>query len=88
MASNPGALSGWRESVDMAARDVDVDLGVFADLAEAHEIARQFAFLGAVDEIEDASGIRLVVSYLKPGVVREDVEAFASDLGLVAIVRY
>lgn len=88
MAAQADALEAWRLGMDMDARDVDIDLGVFQDVAVANEFARQFAMIGAID-YDDAElplgAVRLKMTYLKVGVTREDVNAMLLETGLDAM---
>jgi rare lipoprotein A len=92
MASNAPGLQAWVQSVDMDARNVDLALGVFGDQANALELAKRFAILGAVREEQvTANGqpaTRLALTHLKAGVSRSDVSAMAQELGLGDIVLY
>jgi rare lipoprotein A len=72
---------------------VAMDLGTYADPATARSIAMQFAVLGAVDETaattdDGSAGTDLSLSYLKPGVTRQDVADLARELGLKDTVLY
>ncbi len=83
MAQNPGDLETWRLANDLDARDVDISVGIFNRLEHANEAARQFAVLGAVDY--DHTGlpegmVRLNLTWLKPGVTREDVNALVTEI--------
>ena len=86
------ALEQWTESVDEEKRTIRLELGVFSDPAEADAVAQSFAVIGAVDEesvrVPGADATRLVLTHLKPGVVRADVMARAEELGLNALVLY
>jgi rare lipoprotein A len=61
---------------------INLQLGVFQDYATAVRVAEAFAALGAVDEDYGETGVRLTLSYLKPGAALEDVFRLASELGL------
>lgn len=86
MASQPEDLKAWARSMDMDARMVNMPIGVYADAASALEITKRFAILGAVKEEQvtanGAPATRLSLTYLKPGVAADDVEAMAQELGL------
>lgn len=92
MASQSPDLNDWVQSIDADARDVQIGVGVFADQANAIELAKQFAILGAVQEEQvSANGraaTRLTLTHLKAGVSRNDVNAMAQELGLGDIVLY
>ena len=92
MATRSVALTQWTESVDEEKRAIRLELGVFADAARADAVAHSFALIGAVDEeavrVPGADATRLVLTHLKPGVVRADVMARAEELGLDALVLY
>lgn len=92
MATRAGALEDWVDAVDVDARAIRLQLGIFADPNLAFETAREFALLGAVDQEEvTASGeaaTRLTLTYLKPGVMREDVLQLARALGLKDLILY
>jgi len=92
MATQSGALEGWVASVDEDKRAIKLQLGVFTDATAADEIARRFAFLGAVDEetvrIPGADATRLTLTRLKPGVARNDAMVLAQELGLNDLVLY
>lgn len=87
-----GQLTEWQQSVDMAARELDVILGTFTDPGEARDIAIAFARLGAVTlEPEDTAGpsaTAVWLTTLKPGVTRADVLNLAREIGLGDIVLY
>lgn len=91
MAAEASQLEEWRASVDADARRVHIEIGTFADAAQAADVATAFAWLGAVDEETVSLGgrpaIRLTLSHLKPGAVRADVDALAQKLGLTAGVH-
>jgi len=86
MAAQPQALQSWVASVDADSRAIDFDIGIFANENNALELAKRFAVIGAVDEEQVTVGgqpaTRLSLSYLKPGVTREDAVALAQELGL------
>ena len=92
MANQPADLRDWAQSVDMNARMVDLPLGVYAEQSNAVEIAKRFAILGSVKEEQvTANGgpaTRLSLTYLKPGVLPDDVQTMAQELGLDGIVLY
>ncbi len=92
MASASPELLAWAESVDANSRAVRIGLGVFADPDNAAFIAEKFALLGAVDEEPVTAGgkpaTRIVLTYLKPGVVRQDAQDLARELGLGDIILY
>ena len=72
---------------------IQLDLGIYSDAGSARDVAMQFAMLGAVDEDpavtdEGTGGIRLVLTYLKPGVERQDVLDLVHKLGLKDVVLY
>jgi rare lipoprotein A len=92
MASQSPDLNDWVQSIDADARDVQIGVGVFADQANAIEVAKQFAILGAVQEEQVSANGRaatqLTLTHLKAGVSRNDVNAMAQELGLGDIVLY
>ena len=92
MATRSGSLDAWVASVDEDRRAIKLELGVFADAAQADDVALQFAMLGAVDEdavrIPGADATRLTLTHLKPGVARDDVMSLARQLGLKDLVLY
>ncbi len=92
MATRSGSLDAWVASVDEDKRAIKLELGVFADAAQADDVALQFAMLGAVDEdavrIPGADATRLTLTHLKPGVARDDVMSLARQLGLKDLVLY
>lgn len=91
MATRSPDLDAWVQSVDMDARNVRLDIGVFGDQANAIELAKRFAILGAVREDQvTANGrpaTKLTLTHLKAGVSGDDVNAMAQELGLGAIVH-
>ncbi|ODT80297.1 MAG: hypothetical protein ABS76_16525 [Pelagibacterium sp. SCN 64-44] len=92
MASGNAELAEWAASVDADQRQVRIGLGVYADRDNAARLAQEFALLGAVaEEPVNANGraaTQLTLTYLKPGVVRQDVSNLARELGLNDIVLY
>ncbi len=92
MASASPELQAWAESVDADARAVKIGLGVFADPANAAFVAEKFAMLGAVKEepvtTNGRAATSITLTYLKPGVVRQDAQDLARELGLGDIVLY
>lgn len=92
MATASPELQAWAESVDADARAVKIGLGVFADAANVATITQQFALLGAVTEEQVNVGGRaatsLTLTYLKPGVVKQDALDMARQLGLNDIILY
>lgn len=92
MATKASALEDWIAAVDVEKRAIRLELGIFADSMRAEEVAMGFAPLGAVAEeamrLHGVEATRLVLTRLKPGVVRADVMARAEELGLEAIVLY
>jgi rare lipoprotein A len=92
MATRSGSLDAWVATVDEDKRAIKLELGVFADAAQADDVALQFAMLGAVDEeavrIPGADATRLTLTHLKPGVARDDVMSLARNLGLKDLVLY
>jgi len=93
MAAQVPNLSDWRSTTDEDSRAVRYELGVFPSAAQAHDTARAFAMLGAVDE-DSATGddgtpaTRLTLTHLKPGVARQDVLDLVQRLGLTGAVLY
>ncbi len=92
MATRSGSLESWVAVVDEDKRAIKLELGIFADAAQADDVALQFAMLGAVDEdavrVPGADATRLTLTYLKPGVARDDVMSLARQLGLKDLVLY
>lgn len=92
MASRARGLETWRNSIDADRRAIDLELGAFSDEARARSVALAFARIGAVDEadvkIEGQAGTRLTLSYLKPGVTRQDVADLVQELGLSHAILY
>jgi len=92
IADNVVDLAAWQSSVQesefarVEPRNVSIDLGTYSDREFAAEVARQFAFLGAVDATFTGAGndspIHLKITTLKPGVSESDVAQFALELGL------
>ncbi len=86
MAAQVPELDVWRANVEASGRAVDIDLGLYGDQIIANDIARQFALLGAVDQVAEtrdgARVTRLKLSFLKPGVSELDVTNLADMLGL------
>lgn len=92
MATRSSSLDAWVATVDEDKRAIKLELGIFADAAQADDVALQFAMLGAVDEdavrVPGADAIRLTLTHLKPGVARDDVMSLARQLGLKDLVLY
>lgn len=92
MATRADALEPWRASVDADKRAIKLELGIFRDPSTAQDVALRFAFLGAVTEepvrVPGADATRLTLTYLKPGVARDDVMVLARELGLKDLVLY
>lgn len=92
MATRSQALDEWVAAVDVDARDIKLQVGVFRDPETAVRISEEFAALAAVDEeqvvIGDHTATKLTVTHLKPGVARADVLSLAQELGLTDIVLY
>lgn len=80
-----GALQDW---VIEENRELRLELGTFDDFETAVRVAQGFAALGAVEEEYLESGTRLTVTYLKPGVGREDLLLLAQELGLTGLILY
>ncbi len=85
-------LSVWRAGVEARGLDVSITLGTYASVTLANEIARNFAFLGAVDQKrvqeQGISATSLTLSFLKPGVSVSDVANLGEELGLDHIAAY
>lgn len=83
LANQQGPLESWRLANDIDARTVDIPIGVFNNLSEANEIARVFATFGAIDydhaDLPDGT-VRLRLTYLKPGVTRDDVSNLVAEI--------
>ena len=92
VALQSSELAAWRAGVEARGLDVDIPLGTFADGAMASEIARNFALLGAVDQIpvqeQGISATSLTLRFLKPGVSISDVANLGEELGLNHIAAY
>ena len=92
MATRADALADWVAVTDEDARDIRLELGVFADAERAEAVVLAFAMLGAVDEdavrLPGADATRLTLTHLKPGVSRNDVMLRARELGLTDLVLY
>jgi rare lipoprotein A len=92
MATRATALEPWVAAVDDDARAIRLELGTFADPAQADEVALAFARIGAVDEagvrVPAGDAERLTLTHLKPGVGRNDVMLLARELGLGDLVLY
>lgn len=92
MASGSNDLAAWAASVDADNRAIKLGLGAYADPANAAHLAQEFALLGSVKEeamsIDGRSATQLTLTYLKPGVAKEDVLALARELGLADIIQY
>ena len=86
------ALANGELVTEDGPRSVSLLLGVFVELQKSHEIAQAFAMLGAVIEQEDmlrgVPATRVMLTYLKPGVTRQDVRDMAKSLGLGDVVLY
>ena len=92
MASHDPALADWARSVDADSRAFRLGLGIFADQTNAVALAERFAVIGAVDEepvtVGGRAATKLTLSYLKPGVDRQDALDLARELGLTDIILY
>jgi rare lipoprotein A len=92
MATRPGALADWRQSIDMDARAIRLELGVFDGQARVDEVLEEFALLGAVDEesvtLSGQPATRLTLTHLKPGVSRQDIVERVEALGLQRAIMY
>ena len=92
MAAGSPDLAAWADSIDADSRTFRLGLGIFAKRDNAIALAQRFALLGAVDEeevlIDGRPATRLTLSYLKPGVTKEDALALARELGLADIILY
>jgi rare lipoprotein A len=92
MASRDMGLRDWAAAVDVDARAIRLQLGVFGDSQNAARVASAVALLAAVDEEQVALGgrtaTRLTVTQLKPGVSRGDLLKLTQELGLDDIVLY
>lgn len=85
-------LQAWAQSVDADSRHIKLGLGVFTSRDNAIALAEEFAVIGAVDEeavtVNGQQATRLTLSYLKPGVGKDDAIALARKLGLRDAVFY
>ncbi|KFC72379.1 Rare lipoprotein A [Devosia sp. LC5] len=92
MAAKSPDLQDWAKSVDADSRVIRLGLGVFSDEANAIALSEQFAVIGSVQEepvsVNGKPATRLTLTYLKPGVGREDAIALARKLGLNDINLY
>jgi len=92
MATRSPALRDWAATVDVGARAIKLQIGVFSDPAKSLEIEERFAYLGAVEEqtvtADGRNATRLMLTQLKPGVARDDVLNLARELGLNDIILY
>ncbi|MHA6299150.1 septal ring lytic transglycosylase RlpA family protein [Devosia sp. CAU 1758] len=92
MAGGNAGLAAWANSVDADSRAITLALGVFADPANAAELARQFALLGAVTEepvsINNGPATKLTLTHLKPGATSQDALTLARELGLPDAILY
>lgn len=83
MAAPSSQLETWRLANDLDERKVDMPIGIFDDLSEANEFARQFAMFGAIDydhsDLPEGM-VRLRLTYLKSGVTREDVDGLLAEI--------
>lgn len=88
MATRSGDLAEWAQAMDADSRAVRIEIGTFANQAEAIEITKNFAILGAVAEeavtLDGRPATRLTLTHLKPGVARDDAANMARQLGLDA----
>ncbi|WEK06002.1 MAG: septal ring lytic transglycosylase RlpA family protein [Candidatus Devosia phytovorans] len=79
-------LEDWAQSMSADARTVDITLGSFASYDNAVAMSEQFAILGAVSEepvtVNGRNETQLSLTWLKPGVSRNDVVEMARGLGL------
>jgi len=92
MATRPGALEAWRQSIDEDARSIRLELGVFSQSERVSAVLDSFTILGAVD-VEDVtlqgqSATRLTLTHLKPGVTRQDIVERVEALGLNRAIVY
>jgi rare lipoprotein A len=92
MASGSGELAAWAASVDADNRAIRLGLGVYADPQNAARLAQEFALLGSVAEepitVNGQAATQLTLTYLKPGVAKEDALALGRELGLTDIIQY
>ncbi len=92
VALQTSELETWRAGIEATGLDVDIALGTFVQAALANEIARNFAFLGAVEQKriqeQGISATSLTLSFLKPGVSVSDVANLGRELGLEHIAAY
>ena len=100
MASSSPELMAWVEKVESGAANdnfqgrnspsqgmaVSIELGIYPDRQLAGELARKFAFFGAVDAAYSSPGanspVRLVMTRLKDGVSKDDVQRLMVELGI------
>jgi rare lipoprotein A len=83
-----GTLEDMAAAAIDPARQIRIELGVFESFEVAVRVAESFAALGAVDEEYLDTGTRLTLTYLKPGVARDDVLLLARELGLKDLILY
>lgn len=92
MAGTVPDLASWSAALDEDKRDVDLALGIFADLGNAQRVVESFALLGAVDErtvtVNDRPATALRLTWLRPGVGADDVNEMARSLGLRDVTLY
>ena len=83
-------LDQWQAGVDADRRQINADLGAFADPIHADRVARAFALIAAVEAEavniggQNATLLRLIA--LKPGATRADAINLAASLGLEDVV--
>jgi rare lipoprotein A len=100
VAGNVSELDAWKSNVEAAQLDTaqinavqiiaepefngDRELGVFSNVEIAREISRQFALLGAVEQLhvllESGPATRVILRELKSGVSMQDIEELAEKL--------
>lgn len=87
-------LEAWKNNVEagqvhtnaLPEFNINSEIGVFFNMELATEIARQFAFLGAVEQqqvvMENGTATRLILRELKSGVTMLDIDELADRLNL------
>ncbi|MCW5722888.1 MAG: septal ring lytic transglycosylase RlpA family protein [Devosia sp.] len=92
MATQAPDLQAWAQSIDADSRQFKIGLGIFSNQDNAVALAERFAVLGAIAEDPVSVGgkpaTQLTLTYLKPGVGRQDVVDLARELGLNDIILY
>ena len=92
MATRASDLEGWRNSIDLNARKIQLELGVFSKNDGVERIISAFALIGAVEEtkveLRAKPATKLTLTHLKLGATRKDALDIARRLGLKDIILY